>query len=439
MTGWHLDDDTLRRYVERTDSLAEGASAEQHLLSCEPCRARVTAAASVTGLSVIDFAAVWDRTRDAVEVPRPSVFERLLRVAGLPAARGAAGRGGQRVPRRVAGRGGRGPRVRRARGGGRARPRGVAVPGRGAGRAVPGGRGWLRPVAGPGARTGTRHALSGAAADPAAHDRGSRARVARRAALRAGRTRGDSVRLAAAGGRLRRGGPGRVDLGQPAALGHRGQLRLARGGLAAGGAVRFAGRGAPGPGPGGLPGAGGGFVRRSSCCAGAGCASFDRGGSDGDRFDQPARRRAHVRCHPGAGRRRPGPETRRDRAARPQRRRQDHAAAAAGHRAAAQPGTGARAGPGPGGAGRTHRHPPPARLPAARGRLPARLHRVRVRGLHRAAQGVDPAGRAARRSAPRARPGGAVRPRREADPGHVRRPAPAGLRWPRRCSARRRC
>jgi hypothetical protein len=85
MTAWHLDDDALRRYVERTDSLAEGASAEQHLLSCEQCRARAGAAASVTGLSVIDFAAVWDRTRDAVEVPRPSVFERLLRGAGLPA------------------------------------------------------------------------------------------------------------------------------------------------------------------------------------------------------------------------------------------------------------------------------------------------------------------------------------------------------------------
>jgi hypothetical protein len=85
MTGWHLDDDTLRRYVERTDSLAEGASAEQHLLSCEPCRARVNAAASVIELSVIDFAAVWDHTRDAIEVPRPSVFERLLRTAGLPA------------------------------------------------------------------------------------------------------------------------------------------------------------------------------------------------------------------------------------------------------------------------------------------------------------------------------------------------------------------
>jgi hypothetical protein len=89
MTGWHLGDDALRRYVERTDSLAEGASAEQHLLSCEPCRARVnatvTVAASVVERSVIDLAAVWDRTRDAVEVPRPSVFERLLRGAGLPA------------------------------------------------------------------------------------------------------------------------------------------------------------------------------------------------------------------------------------------------------------------------------------------------------------------------------------------------------------------
>jgi hypothetical protein len=85
MTGWHLDDDALRRYVERADSLAEGASAEQHVLCCAPCRARVTAAARVTGPGVIDLAAVWDRTRDAVEVPRPSVFERLLRGAGLPA------------------------------------------------------------------------------------------------------------------------------------------------------------------------------------------------------------------------------------------------------------------------------------------------------------------------------------------------------------------
>ncbi len=80
MTGWHLDDGALRRYVERTDSAAEGASAEQHLLSCAQCRARVR-----PGADVVDLAAVWARTQDAVEVPRASVFERLLRAAGLPA------------------------------------------------------------------------------------------------------------------------------------------------------------------------------------------------------------------------------------------------------------------------------------------------------------------------------------------------------------------
>lgn len=81
MTGWHLDDETLRRYVERIDSMAEGASVEQHLLTCAQCRARANTAAT----AVVDLAAVWDRTRDAVEAPRPSVFERLLRAAGLPA------------------------------------------------------------------------------------------------------------------------------------------------------------------------------------------------------------------------------------------------------------------------------------------------------------------------------------------------------------------
>jgi len=34
---------------------------------------------------VVDLDAVWDRTRDAVEIPRPSVFERLLSAVGLPA------------------------------------------------------------------------------------------------------------------------------------------------------------------------------------------------------------------------------------------------------------------------------------------------------------------------------------------------------------------
>ena len=49
------------------------------------CRERVNAV-----VGVIDLAAVWNRTRDTAEVPRPSVFERLLRAAGLPVVAAAA-------------------------------------------------------------------------------------------------------------------------------------------------------------------------------------------------------------------------------------------------------------------------------------------------------------------------------------------------------------
>ena len=48
-------------------------------LSCEQCRGRVNAAAGV-----IDFAAVWDRTRDAVEVPRPSLRTIAVLALALP-------------------------------------------------------------------------------------------------------------------------------------------------------------------------------------------------------------------------------------------------------------------------------------------------------------------------------------------------------------------
>jgi len=85
MTAWHLDDATLRRYLDRTDTVAEGASVEQHVLSCGHCRTRVSTAAQNTSVQPVDLEALWHRTRDAVEVPRPSGFERLLRTSGLPA------------------------------------------------------------------------------------------------------------------------------------------------------------------------------------------------------------------------------------------------------------------------------------------------------------------------------------------------------------------
>jgi hypothetical protein len=78
MTAGHLDDAVLQRYVDGTDSVAEGASVEQHLLACALCRGGASA-------DVIDLDAVWERTLDQVEVPAASVLERLLCLTGLPA------------------------------------------------------------------------------------------------------------------------------------------------------------------------------------------------------------------------------------------------------------------------------------------------------------------------------------------------------------------
>jgi hypothetical protein len=86
MTSWHADDATLRRWIGRSDSLPEGASVEQHLLTCASCRARVGALVGEgSAPSPVDLTAVWLQTRDAIELPRPSPLERLLQRTGLPA------------------------------------------------------------------------------------------------------------------------------------------------------------------------------------------------------------------------------------------------------------------------------------------------------------------------------------------------------------------
>ena len=197
------------------------------------------------------IAAVWDRTRDAVEVPRPSVFERLLRAAGLP----------PREARLVA--------VASAF-------RGVwligvvAVLAFAALAAVIGRAGglWFFLAVAPVAPCLLVAFSYDWRWDPALEPEMVTPYPALRlvllrtiavlalalpavAAARAGRAWGDAVRLAAAGGRLRRGGAGRVHVGQPAERGHVRQCRLAPGGLAAlGHAVGLADRGAAGPGPG---------------------------------------------------------------------------------------------------------------------------------------------------------------------------------------------
>jgi hypothetical protein len=77
-TSWHVDDAALARWVEGTDGSVTGASVEQHLLSCESCRARVPVEPVVEE--------VWGRVQHVVEVPRTSLFERALRRTGLSAA-----------------------------------------------------------------------------------------------------------------------------------------------------------------------------------------------------------------------------------------------------------------------------------------------------------------------------------------------------------------
>ena len=77
-TAWHVDDEALARWVDGTDGSVAGASVEQHLLTCPECRAKVPAE------PVVDQ--TWARVRDALEVPKQSLVERLARRAGLSAA-----------------------------------------------------------------------------------------------------------------------------------------------------------------------------------------------------------------------------------------------------------------------------------------------------------------------------------------------------------------
>ena len=59
MSSWHVSETALRRWIDRSDSLAEGASVEQHLLSCGQCRELVAAAVTrETAFDLVDLAGV---------------------------------------------------------------------------------------------------------------------------------------------------------------------------------------------------------------------------------------------------------------------------------------------------------------------------------------------------------------------------------------------
>jgi hypothetical protein len=76
--GWHLDEATLRAYVDGQPLTVVGASVEAHLVTCGDCRALL---GGLMSHHVVDRA--WPGIRSRVEAPHRSVAERLVRRCGI--------------------------------------------------------------------------------------------------------------------------------------------------------------------------------------------------------------------------------------------------------------------------------------------------------------------------------------------------------------------
>lgn len=71
--SWHADDSLLARYACGAAGPLEGASLEQHLTHCAPCRARIAGHVQASALEL-----VWERIREQAQEPVPGLVERLL-------------------------------------------------------------------------------------------------------------------------------------------------------------------------------------------------------------------------------------------------------------------------------------------------------------------------------------------------------------------------
>jgi hypothetical protein len=76
-TGWHVDDDALRDWVDGDAGPLLSASVEQHVQGCTRCQR------TVTGLLPDDLRTPFDAVLAAVEVPPSPPVERLLTRLGL--------------------------------------------------------------------------------------------------------------------------------------------------------------------------------------------------------------------------------------------------------------------------------------------------------------------------------------------------------------------
>ncbi|MBA3742280.1 MAG: zf-HC2 domain-containing protein, partial [Sporichthya sp.] len=78
MTGWHLDDESARRYADGTAGQPFAASAEAHLTACADCRGLL-----VPLVDRVRVEAIWDVVAERVDAPRPGPVERALRRIGV--------------------------------------------------------------------------------------------------------------------------------------------------------------------------------------------------------------------------------------------------------------------------------------------------------------------------------------------------------------------
>jgi hypothetical protein len=73
MTGWHLDQEAIRRYAQGAAPPHLAASAEAHLMKCADCRTVIS-----SHVDTQRAAAIWHGVVDRVDAPRRSWPERLL-------------------------------------------------------------------------------------------------------------------------------------------------------------------------------------------------------------------------------------------------------------------------------------------------------------------------------------------------------------------------
>jgi predicted anti-sigma-YlaC factor YlaD len=84
MTPYHVAPEDLRDWVRGESGSIASVSVEQHVASCQTCRADVaTLVASAPVEAVPDLTDVWSRVRDDVELTPASPVERLLTRHGL--------------------------------------------------------------------------------------------------------------------------------------------------------------------------------------------------------------------------------------------------------------------------------------------------------------------------------------------------------------------